>query len=404
MIAYFDCLSGISGDMCLGALVDLGVSARWMQESLRESLGLKGFDIYTERVRRHGIAACRLKVSVESGQKPRSYRDIQQLIDNSDLSAVVKKISLGMFKRLGDAEAAVHDCPLEEVHFHEVGAVDALVDMIGSALAMEKLGIRSVAASRIPTGAGFVDAHHGRLPVPAPATLALLKNVPVYGTGIPAELVTPTGAAIVTSLADTFSDMPAMTIEHIGYGAGERDLDQRPNLLRIIIGQPEAASVAAAGGEASVVIVETCIDDMNPEIFGFLMDRLFEDGALDVYWVPIYMKKNRPATMIRVLCAQETTSLIAGRILRETTTAGVRYYPVRRLTLKREQINVPTSLGSVAVKRITGVDGDVRIVPEFEACRRIAVQNNLPIRVVYETIQRETSLRRPGIDKRPDEL
>ena len=389
MLAFFDCIGGISGDMSLGALVDLGVSDQWLQTTLRESAGLKGFEIQTERVQRHGVSACRLNVSVKSGQKSRNYVDIQQIIGDSDLSAAVKDRSLGMFKRLGEAEAAVHGCSLEEVHFHEVGAVDAMVDIIGTALAVENLGIQRIIASPIPTGTGFVDAHHGRLPVPAPATLALLKNIPVYGTGIKAELVTPTGATIVTSLADSFSAMPSMTIERIGYGAGRRELDQRPNLLRIIVGQPEETGMAAAGGETNVVMVETCIDDMNPEIFGFLMDRLFDDGALDVYWVPIYMKKNRPATKIQVLCRQDVTAAVADRILRETTTAGIRYYPVHRLTLPRKRMTVSTAYGAVVVKRITGVDGKVRMVPEFEVCRRIALDRNLPIRIVYETIQRE---------------
>lgn len=403
MIAYFDCFSGISGDMCLGALVDLGVSSGWLQKTLREAVGLKGFEIHTERVERHGISACRLQVSVQSGQKSRNYWDIQQIIDRSDLSAAAKNRCLDMFKRLGEAEAMVHGCPLEDVHFHEVGAVDAMVDIIGTALAVERLGIQQFVASRIPVGSGFVDAHHGRLPIPAPATVALLKNVPVYSTGIAAELVTPTGATIVTSLAETFSAMPSMIIEQIGYGAGKRDLVQQPNLLRVMVGQPEKIGVTATGSEADVLMVETCIDDMNPEIFGFLMDRLFEDGALDVYWVPIYMKKNRPATKIQVLCRQEASALITDRILRETTTAGVRYYPVRRLTLQREQAVVTTSYGEVAVKRITCVDGQVRQVPEFEACRQIALERNIPIRIVFETIQQEIGSR-PMLDNRSDGL
>ena len=403
MLAFFDCIGGISGDMSLGALVDLGVSARWLQKTLTESVGLQGFEIQTRRVQRHGISACRLKVTVTPGQPSRNLADIEQIISGSDVSPGTKDRSLAMFKRLGEAEAEVHGCPLEEVHFHEVGAVDAMVDIIGTALAVERLGIQRIAVSRIPTGSGFVDAHHGSLPVPAPATLALLKNVPVYGTGIAAEMVTPTGATIAASLADSFSEMPSMTIERIGYGAGKRDLDQRPNLLRIIVGRPGQKSASAAGGEADVVMVETCIDDMNPEIFGFLMDRLFEEGALDVYWIPIYMKKNRPATKIQVLCRRDATAAVADRILRETTTAGVRYYPVRRLTLQREQVTVTTSYGEVTVKRITGVDGEMRLVPEFEDCRRIAYQQNIPIRVVYETIHREIGSR-SAIDNRPDGL
>ena len=387
MIAFFDCIGGISGDMTLGALVDVGVSVEWLQKTLSDSVGLKGFEISSERVQRHGVSACRLKVSVSSGQKPRNLRDIEHIIENSDLSAAVMDRSLDMFRQLGEAEAAVHGCSIDDVHFHEVGAVDALVDIIGTALAVEHLGIKRIVASRIPVGSGFVDAQHGTLPVPAPATLELLKNVPIYGSGIDAELVTPTGATIVTTLADSFSEMPAMTVDRIGYGAGTRDLQQRPNLLRIVVGQE--VSARESGGDAELAMVETCIDDMNPEIFGYLMDRLFEDGALDVYWVPIYMKKNRPGTKVQVLCRQDATRPIADRILRETTTAGVRYFPVRRLTLQREQTVENTSFGQVAVKRITGRDGTQRFVPEFEACRRIAIDRNIPIRDVYAIIQRE---------------
>lgn len=308
-----------------------------------------------------------------------------------------------MFTLLGEAEAVVHGCALDEVHFHEVGAVDALVDIIGTALAVERLGIQRVTASPIPTGKGFTDADHGRLPLPAPATLQLLKRVPVYGTDIEAELVTPTGAAIVTSLAEAFSELPAMQVEQIGYGAGHRDLEQQPNLLRILFGQAHETGDLAVDSEADVVMVETCIDDMNPEIFGFLMDRLFEDGALDVYWIPIYMKKNRPATMVQVLCRTGDTRSIAQRILSETTTAGVRHYPMRRLTLRRESMTINTSFGEVAVKRITGPDAEMRIVPEFEECRRVASDRNIPIRIVYETILRETG-GWPAIDKRKDGL
>ena len=403
IIAYFDCFSGISGDMALAALVDAGVPADWLQATLHESVGLQGFTIHTEQVRRHGISACRLQVTASSGQKSRNYNDIRQLIEGSALPAAVKNRSLAMFTLLGEAEAAVHGCELDDVHFHEVGAVDALVDIIGTALAVERLGIQRVTASPIPTGKGFTDTDHGRLPLPAPATLELLKHVPVYGTDIEAELVTPTGAAIVTSLAETFSELPAMRVEQIGYGAGRRDLDQQPNLLRILLGEADEIGDLAAGSEADVVMVETCIDDMNPEIFGFLMDRLFEDGALDVYWIPIYMKKNRPATMVQVLCRAGDTRTIAQRILSETTTAGVRHYPMRRLTLEREPMTVNTSFGEVVVKRITGLDGEMRIVPEFEECRRIAGERGIPMRVVYETILRETGSR-PAIDKPSDGL
>lgn len=385
MIAYFDCFSGISGDMTLGALFDLGVPVKWLQESLQQDVPLPGFDLSVEPVQRHGITGRRVRVRVNDGQADRNYNDIKRLIGGSRLSDFVKKTGLDMFERIADAEACIHGCPKAEVHFHEVGGVDALVDILGTALGIEFLGIKKVMASKIPLGTGFVSSDHGRLPVPAPATLAILTDVPVYGSGIDTELVTPTGAAIVTALAESFGPMPVMKVRKIGYGAGRRDLNPIPNLLRIVNGDVPAPSAE------TVVMVETCIDDMNPEIFGFIMDRLFEDGALDVYWVPIFMKKNRPGTMIQVLCRADAKEAVARRILMETTTAGIRYYDVHRQTLERKQIQLKTPFGEIPVKQIKNPDGTYRIVPEYEICRQIATEKDIPIREVYENIIKENA-------------
>jgi uncharacterized protein (TIGR00299 family) protein len=385
MIAYFDCFSGISGDMTLGALVDLGVPAEWIEASLKEQLPLNGFHLEQKIVQYHGLTARRIIVHVDEEGGHRDYRRIRKLIEDSRLQAAVKEKALHIFGMLAAAEAKIHGCDIESVHFHEVGGVDAIVDIVGVSLGIHRLGIKTIAASTIPTGSGFVNASHGRLPVPAPATLELLKNVPIYDNGVPFELVTPTGAAIVAGLADRFGQWPAMQIRKIGYGAGARDIESAPNLLRIAVGDP------AADSETDIWIVETCIDDMNPELFGYLMERLFADGALDVYWIPVYMKKNRPGTMVQVLCHSGPKKVLIDRILSESTSTGVRYYPARRTVLQRSSVNRQTSFGEVTVKRLTLPDGTMRHVPEFEVCKKIAVENNLPLKDVYERIIKEAN-------------
>jgi len=393
MIAYFDCFAGISGDMTLGALIDLGVTPDWLADQLR-GLPLADFDLEVSRVHRNGMHANLVDVKISEDKTSRNFSQIRSLIEDSPLSDSVKSASLRTFRKLAQAEAHIHGCSVEKVHFHEVGGIDAIVDIVGSALGMEYLGIKKVIASPLPHGKGFVACSHGMLPVPAPATLEILKGVPVYGTDIPYELVTPTGAAIIASTAQTFGALPDMTVAAVGYGAGQRDIAERPNLLRIIAGYESSAASESSGEllEDQVAILETCIDDMNPELFGHLMDRLFQDGALDVYWIPIYMKKNRPGTMLQVICKKQMQDNLIQRILTETTTLGVRYYPSRRRLLVRETVEVKTSYGVVAAKRIRDPQGHARIIPEYEVCRQIALEQNVPLRVVYETVTRETSL------------
>jgi uncharacterized protein (TIGR00299 family) protein len=386
MLAYFDCFSGISGDMTLGALLDLGVSLDWLQDQLHR-IPLTDFKISAEPVQRHGIHAMSVQVDSLDRNTSRNYADIRSLIENSPLADAVKSGSLSIFKRIAEAEARIHHGDVEKVHFHEVGGVDAIVDIVGAALGLDYLGINQIVASPIALGKGFVACSHGHLPVPAPATLGILEGVPVYGADIPHELVTPTGAAIIRSLVQRFEPMPEMVIGRIGYGAGQRDFENRPNLLRIIL----AAEVEDNIQEDQISIVETCIDDMNPELFGYVMDRLFEDGALDVYWIPVYMKKNRPGTMLQVLCKDDSRERLIERVLSETTTTGVRYYQSRRRLLHREQLNVETSFGIVALKRIQDPRGNTRLVPEYEVCRKIAIEKQIPLRLVYETIISETA-------------
>ena len=388
MQAYFDCFSGISGDMALGALIDLGAPVEWLQNELSR-LPLDGFCLAVTPMMRNGIQATCVRVEIEESGHSRDYKKIKSLLEGSPLSEDTKLKSLKIFEKLALAEARIHGCAPDEVHFHEVGGIDAIVDIVGTALCLEKLGIDRVISSTIPLGSGFVDCRHGRLPVPAPATIEILKEVPVYGSDAASELVTPTGAAIITSLARSFGPLPPMRVEKTGYGAGQRELPDRPNLLRIIIGTAEASTEGVTTDE--IIILETGIDDMNPEVFGFLMERLFEDGALDVYWIPLHMKKNRPGTMVQVLCEEAGKDRLIQRLLSETTSLGVRYYKATRRILVREQLTIQTSFGKVRVKRVRDPDGRERLVPEFDVCRKIALKRDLPLRVVYDTIAREAA-------------
>ncbi len=390
MWAYFDCFSGISGDMTLGALIDLGVPLDWLKESVA-SLPLSGFDITATDVEYNGIKAKRVEVHAHGEHHHRHYSDIRALIEKSPLPEPAKDSALSIFRRLAEAEAGVHGCTPDEVHFHEVGAVDAIVDVVGSALGLHWLGVSAAAASAVPNGRGFVVCSHGRLPIPAPATVAILKGVPTYGVDMEFELTTPTGAAIVATVAETFGPMPLMAAAGIGYGAGRRNTEPGPNLLRVVIGEKRAglSERESEFKQDQVVVVESNIDDMNPEIFGFLMDRLFEKGALDVALAPIQMKKNRPGTLVQVLCRREELSVIARCILSETSSLGVRYHEAGRFILERDHVTLESSFGPVSVKRIRTPGKEVRLVPEFEVCRRIALERGLPLRRVYDTVARE---------------
>jgi len=392
MIAYFDCFSGISGDMTLGAFLDLGVPVEWLKDQLGR-LPLAGFDVCVDTVSRNGITAKSVRVRVEDDTTSRDHAQIRSLIINSPLSSNIKQMSRDIFERIAQAEAVIHGCTVDQVHFHEVGGIDAIVDIVGTALCMDYLGIKTVIASHIPLGKGFVSCDHGTLPVPAPATLGILKGVPVYGTKIPHELVTPTGAAILVTLAGSYGELPEMIIEKTGYGAGKRDIESIPNLLRVVMGTGLWGDTDQTSTlhKDTVVVLETCIDDMNPEVFGFLMDRLFEQGALDVYWIPVFMKKNRPGTLVQVLCRRNLKEVLMDCILSETSTLGIRYYNAKRCMLTRETVIMKTAYGEIQVKRITEPGGSVRIVPEYEVCKTIALENKLPIRRVYDTIIRSVS-------------
>lgn len=386
---HFDCFSGICGDMVLGAMVDIGIPLDWLQEKLSGLLPPGEFSLKRERVSRHGIQATDVTVVVRDGSPARNYADIRNMIQSGRLPESVKQCSLDIFAKIAEAESKIHGCEIDTVHFHEIGAVDSIVDVVGTALCLERLGISSVSSSEIPLGSGFVECSHGLLPVPAPATAEILAGIPVRGSDVPMELTTPTGAAIVAVLATRFGTLPAMSVRKTGYGAGKRKLASQPNLLRVFWGEEAVLGDSIPDGEDTVCLIETSIDDMNPEIYGHLMERLFEDGALDVGWIPIHMKKNRPGTLVQVLCREERRSLLTDRLLTETTTAGVRYMNMRRKILTREFVEVDTVFGKVAAKKMMYENGGCRIVPEYEECRKIARMRNIPLQTVYDTLNQE---------------
>ena len=379
MDLYFDCFSGISGDMTLGAFMDLGVPVDFLTKELRR-MPLHGFDITVSDTSKHGIHAKDVHVHEDHHVHAMNYTDIRTLIVNSPFSDRVKGLSLTIFEKIADAEAQIHGCPKEKVHFHEVGGIDAMVDIVGTALCVEYLDIETVRASALPMGSGFTQCAHGTIPIPAPATVKILEGIPVYGGAIKKELVTPTGAAIIASLSQGFGDMPPMNIKKTAYGSGKRDFENQPNLLRVFAG----TFAAKSGIDESITVLESTIDDMNPEHYGFLMERLFEDGALDVYFQPVYMKKNRPGIVVSVFCKEKDRAALTCRIFMETSSTGVRYTETKRTILPRKSVEMDSPLGRISAKQIERPDGSVHFTPEYEAMRRIAREKNLPLRHVYE--------------------
>jgi uncharacterized protein (TIGR00299 family) protein len=371
--------------MILGALVDLGVPVDWISAQLHK-LPLTGFSLRAEKTLRSHIAGTRVHVDIDDTGHFRTWSDIRALIGAADLPEPVRDRSLGVFSRLAEVEAGIHGCAVDEVHFHEVGGTDGIVDIVGAVCGIDYLHIERIVSSPLPLGKGFVRCRHGEIPVPAPATVRLLEGVPVHGSGIETELVTPTGAALIVSLADKFGDLPNMCIEKSGYGAGSADPADRPNLLRMLIGASPAPEVYAA--DETVTVLEAAIDDMNPEWFGFLMERLFAEGALDVYWMPATMKKNRPGTRLEVVCTPERQERLLVTLLSESTSTGVRYRTSLRRVLQREPVVVDTEYGPVQAKQIRLPDGTFRVTPEFDPCRKIALERGVSILRVYEAAAR----------------
>ncbi len=379
--AYFDCFSGISGDMTLGALLDAGCSLQLLRSNLQR-LQVPGWQISAVKVWKGGISATHVRVATEDSHAHRSLSTILGIIANSDLDKAVKERASAIFTKLGEAEAAVHDVPLEKVHFHEVGAVDAIVDIVGACIGFSELGIEKFVCSPLNVGGGTAKMAHGILPVPAPATARLLVNKPTYSNGVQKELVTPTGAAIVATLCDSFGPQPAMSVAAVGYGAGDADLEGQPNVLRIMVGEARADELDAHGG--TIRVLEANLDDMNPQIFGYLIEKAMGTGALDVFAAPIYMKKNRPGTLVTILCKPEDEDKFQEMLFAETTTLGVRSHLVERHALPREWVKVITRYGDVRIK-VSRVDGQVRHAsPEFEDCRKLAEDNKVPLHEVME--------------------
>ncbi len=388
MDAYFDIFSGISGNMILGALFDLGLELEGFKEQLA-GLGLdEEFELKVEKTRRQGIAGTLVEVVLLENSKTAPARNltaINEIIASSTLSETVKKKSQDIFACLAQAEAKIHDSSPEDIHFHEVGAVDAIVDIVGSVLGLEMLGIENIRASRVHTGTGFVDCQHGTLPVPAPATLEILQEVPIYSRGLETELVTPTGAAIIKTLARDFSPRKNMTINKTGYGAGSKDLSI-PNLLRVNLGSYSEEKLERDRREATEVeVLEANIDDMNPEFYDHVMEELFQQGALDVYLTPIQMKKGRPALKLSVLAREKDRNNLLDVILKETTSLGVRIISdISRVCLERKLDLVSTPWGKVAVKIAFRGGEIINMAPEYEDCLEIARENSLPLKKIYQ--------------------
>jgi len=377
-IAYLDCFSGISGDMFLGALIDAGLPFEALERTLR-TMALREYSLEVNREKRNGLSGTRFLVKVESGTHGhRGLKEITEIIGEASLSKWVKDKSIEIFQSLAREEGKIHDRPQEEIHFHEVGAVDSIIDIVGTVFGIEFLGIQSVFASHLPLGSGFVDTQHGRIPIPAPATIGLLQGIPVYDSGLKHELVTPTGAALVRGIAHSFGPLPPMVVERLGYGVGSRNLPDRPNLLRIMVGVDQPAQEVE-----TVVILEANLDDTNPEWIGFLMERLFEAGALDVVFSAIQMKKNRPGVQLQVMGNPHMKDSLAEIIFKESTTLGIRFRYTQRKVLQRSGVEIDTPWGRVKAKKIIGPDGTPSIMPEFEACRRLAQEKGIPLKTIY---------------------
>jgi hypothetical protein len=382
-LAYLDCPSGISGDMTLGALVDAGIELAAVQAGI-DSLGFPNIRLTSEEVKRKGFRACKVKVNHEPEHAHRHLHHITERIDASTvLSPPQKDLAKRIFTCIGEAEAKVHGTTLRKVHFHEVGAVDSIADIVGSAVGLSLLGVDRIVCSPVPTGTGYIEIEHGRVSVPAPATAEILKGVPLAPSVCPVELTTPTGAAIVKTVADEFGPLPPMTIQTIGLGAGDRDMKEQANILRLILGE-------AGNGIVSdqVWVLETNLDDISGEIIGHCTAKLFEAGALDVYTTSIQMKKNRPGVLLSVLCGAELISKLEKIIFKETSTLGIRRWQACRHKLERRPHSVETPLGAIEGKLAVLPDGSTSFSPEFEACRRIAGEKNVPLKDVYEAAMR----------------
>ena len=379
-IVYFDCPSGAAGDMIMAALVDAGAPLDALRAELKK-LPLGGFKLVAREVRKGGFRATKVDVEIDRGahQHHRSLTDILGILESSGLAPALKEKAARIFTRLAGAEARAHGTTREAVHFHDIGAVDAIVDVTGGVVAVHLLGAGAVHVSALPLGGGFADGPHGRIPIPGPGTAELLRGFPVVDTGVRAELVTPTGAAILTTLAASAGRMPAMTVEAVGYGAGTMDLPGTPNVLRCFVGE-----TAVTGGDETVLQVETTIDDMSPQLYEPLVERLFEAGALDVFLTPVVMKKGRPGVVLTALSPHDRLDVVSRALFEESPTIGVRWSEWHRSRLEREVVTLPTAYGAIPFKVSRLAGRVVTVTPEFAEVLRVAREKSLPVREVLD--------------------
>lgn len=384
---YFDCFAGVSGDMILGACIDSDVPIEMLKKELQK-LNLDGFEVTSEKVSKHNIGGTHVVVSMEEQHHHRTLPVIEKIIQNSSLSKYVKEHATKIFHNLAEAEAKIHNTTKDKIHFHEVGALDAIVDIVGAMICFEYLKIQKIYVSKIHVGSGFIKCAHGTMPLPAPATMELLKDIPIFNTGIQNELTTPTGAAILKTMAVSFGKMPDIEVESIGYGCGTRDLEI-PNMLRVLIGKTQESHHAEYETD-EITQIETNIDDMNPQFFEYLSDQLFELGVLDITLTQTIMKKQRPAVILSVLVEHSLKDKVVEKIFSETTTIGLRIENIKRIKLIRESKKVSTKFGNISIKFSMLNGKAVQIKPEYEDCKKAAKKNNVPLTDVIEAAKSQT--------------
>lgn len=391
-IAYFDCFSGISGDMTVGALLDAGLKIETLEKELKK-LGLSGYQLEVNKVTKKGISATKFKVKIKEEGVERRFKDILTILEESKLDEEIKKETKKIFFNIAKAESKIHQKDIDKIHFHEIGGLDSIIDITSAVIGIKTLGIDEIYSSALPVGKGFVKCAHGVIPVPAPATLELLKNIPTYSRGIESEMITPTGAAIISTLAKSFGKRPLMKIERIGYGAGEKEFTI-PNLLRVCIGEKTLKDENLKDDYVSdeVVLIETNIDDMNPEFYDYIMEKMFSQGALDVFLTPIQMKKNRPAHMLSIIVYEQNLKEILEVLFSESTTLGVRVREIKRLRLNQQNFMAETKYGKIKVK-VGMFKGKIKnIAPEYEDCKKMAKQHQVPLKEVYEEAKKVIQL------------
>jgi pyridinium-3,5-bisthiocarboxylic acid mononucleotide nickel chelatase len=379
--AYFDLIGGASGDMILGALLDAGLPPETLLEGL-DALKLEGYRLNWRKVSKNGFQATKVDIEITDPHTERHLADILAVVTKCELPERIKKQAAAIFQRLGEVEAGIHGVTIEQVHLHELGGLDTILDVCGTLVGLQALGVEQIHCSAFPLGGGFIKGAHGKIPLPAPATVALLQGAPVVGSEIDKELVTPTGAALLTSLASRYGPIPAMRLQAVGYGAGGRDLPV-PNLLRVLIGET-AASVSAQ--VETLVALESNIDDLNPQVYDYLLERLFQAGALDVTLTPMHMKKNRPAVQLSVLCPPQFANELEAIVFAETSTIGIRRQTIERHALPRRFSSVETRFGAVRLKIVEYAPGKSRAAPEYEDLRRLAQESEAPLWEIYRAV------------------